>query len=406
MPRRAAQGTGTIRKKTVTRSGKEYTYWEARYTAGIDPGTGKQIQRSITGKTQKEVAQKLKAATASIDAGTYTAPSKMGVGEWLDIWVKEYLGGVKPSTAFLYERQIELYIKPALGAIKLEALNNHTIQGFYNDLGKPKGEKQGLSPKSVKNIHGVLHKALHQAVGVGYLRFNPAGSCTLPRTVRKELVPLDEEKTDAFLIAVEGHTHELLYKVALFTGMREGELLGLMWECVDFKRGVILINKQLQRERKKGGQYYLAPPKNNKPRTITAAPMVMKLLRAQRTKQAEQRLKAGELWEDRGLVFTNEVGGWLSYRTVYDCFKRIVARIGYPETRFHDLRHSYAVAAIRSGDDIKTVQGNLGHATAAFTLDVYGHVTDQMKQDSANRMEAYMEQRFEAVKGKLKGKQA
>ena len=103
MARKAAAGTGTIRKKTVTRSGKEYTYWEARYTAGRDPGTGKQIQRSITGKTQKEVAQKLKAATASIDSGTYTAPGKMTVGQWLDIWTADYLGGVKPRTSDSYK---------------------------------------------------------------------------------------------------------------------------------------------------------------------------------------------------------------------------------------------------------------------------------------------------------------
>lgn len=130
MARKAASGTGTIRKKTVTRSGKEYTYWEARYTAGRDPGTGKQIQRSITGKTQKEVAQKLKAATASIDQGTYTAPSKMTVGQWLDIWTADYLGGVKPYTVASYTSVARNHIKPALGAVKLEALNAHTIQGF------------------------------------------------------------------------------------------------------------------------------------------------------------------------------------------------------------------------------------------------------------------------------------
>ena len=100
---RSAAGAGTIRKKTVTRSGKPYTYWEARYTVGYDPGTGKQIQRSITGKAQKEVAQKLKAATAAIDAGTYQDPSAMTVGEWMDTWVREYLGDVKPHTVASYK---------------------------------------------------------------------------------------------------------------------------------------------------------------------------------------------------------------------------------------------------------------------------------------------------------------
>ncbi|MCI2106916.1 MAG: N-terminal phage integrase SAM-like domain-containing protein [Intestinimonas sp.] len=184
MPRRAAQGTGTIRKKTVTRSGKEYTYWEARYTTGTDPGTGKQIQRPITGKTQREVSQKLKAATAAIDAGTYTAPSRMTVGEWLDIWAQDYLGGVKPFTVASYNGQIRNHIKPALGTVRLEALNAHTIQRFYNDLSKPHDDKPGLSPKTVKGVHGVLHKALQQAVMIGYIRFNPSDACTLPRMVR------------------------------------------------------------------------------------------------------------------------------------------------------------------------------------------------------------------------------
>lgn len=388
--RKAAAGTGTIRKKTVTRNGKEYTFWEARYTAGTDPGTGKQIQRSISGKTQKEVAKKLKEVTASLDAGTYIAPSKMTVGEWLDIWARDYLGGVKPFTVASYTATIKNHIKPALGAIRLEALNAHTIQSFYNSLGKPKGDKPGLSPKTVKNVHGVLHKALKQAVLIGYIRSNPADACTLPRIEKKQIKPLDEEQSRRFLEAIKGHRLEDLFTVTLFTGMREGEVLGLTWNCVDFEKGLILINKQLQREKKKGGAYIFAPLKNDKARTITPAPWVMQLLRTHRSKQNEQRLRAGELWEDSSLVFTDELGHHLAIHTVYSAFKKVAASIGCPDARFHDLRHSYAVAAIRSGDDIKTVQGNLGHATAAFTLDVYGHVTDQMKRESAQRMEQYI----------------
>lgn len=166
---RNAAGTGSIRKKTVTRDGKEYTYWEARYTEGYDPGTGKQIQRSVTGKTQKEVAQKLKAATAAIDAGTYIVPSKMTVGEWLDIWQQDYLGSVKPRTLDSYRTTVETYLKPAFGAVKLDALATHVIQRFYNSLQKGQGPRQPLSPKTIRNVHGVLHKALQQAVELGYL---------------------------------------------------------------------------------------------------------------------------------------------------------------------------------------------------------------------------------------------
>lgn len=385
MARKAAAGTGTIRKKTITRNGKEYTYWEARYTIGRDPGTGKQIQRSITGKTQKEVAQKLKAATAAIDAGTYTTPSRMTVGQWLDIWTAEYLGAVKPRTVDLYKGVVKARIQPGLGAVKLETLTPHTVQSYYNGL-----SKEGLAPKTVKNIHGILHKALQQAVANGYIKTNPADSCILPRPVRRELKPLDEDMITAFLQAIQGHQFADLFTVTLFTGMREGEALGLLWDCVDLTKGTITVDKQLQLIRGSGGQYQMLPTKNSKSRSITLAASVVKMLRDVKRKQLENRLRYGPLWEDSGFVFTDELGHHLSASSVYKSFKKVMEQIGSPETRFHDLRHSYAVASIRSGNDIKTVQENLGHATAAFTLDVYGHVTEKMKQESAAQLDQFI----------------
>lgn len=385
MAGKSASGSGTIRKKNVMRNGKEYTYWEARYTAGYDPGTGKQIQRSISGKTQKEVAQRLKAATASIDAGTYRSPSKMTVGEWLDIWTDEYLGGVKPRTVDSYKSTVKNQIRPAMGAIRLESLNAHTIQGFYNSL------SERLSAKTVKNTHGILHKALQQAVANGYISFNPADACIIPRAVRKELHPLDEAQISTFLQAIRGHRFEALFTITLFTGMREGEVLGLTWDAVDIEKGTLLINKQLQKDRGKGGEYRLVTTKNSKGRCITLAPFVLALMKDVRRQQLRWRLQNARCWDNpMNLVFTDELGGHLMPHTVYHRFKAVVEAMGCPDVRFHDLRHSYAVAAIRAGDDVKTVQENLGHATASFTLDIYGHVTEQMKQASASRMEQFI----------------
>ena len=390
MARKTAAGNGTIRKKTIMRKGKQYTYWEARYTEGIDPGTGKQIQRSITGKTQKEVSQKLKAVTTSIDDGTYTTPSKMTVGQWLDIWTAEYLGAVKPRTVDSYKSNVKNHIKPGLGALKLDSLNAHMIQSFYNGLGEEKNSKAGVSPKTVKNIHGVLHKALQQAVANGYIRFNPTDACILPKITKKEIQPLNEDQIASFLQAIKGHRFEALFIVTLFTGMREGEALGLLWDCVNLEKGTITVNKQLQKIRSSQGEYTLAPTKNGKGRSITVAPSIIKVLRNVKKTQLEHRLRYGACWEDTGYVFTDELGHHLKHQTVYLDFKKIMEQIDSPNTRFHDLRHSYAVASIRSGDDIKTVQENLGHATAAFTLDVYGHVTERMKKESADRMEQFI----------------
>lgn len=377
-PTRNAQGGGSIRKR-------KDGLWEARYTVGRNPGTGRQVQKSVYGKTQAEVRKKLQQATAAIDEGVYMEPSKVTVSGWLDIWLSEYLGGVKPRTVITYRKAAENYIRPSLGAVKLSALTTPEIQALYNRL--QRGES-GLSPKTIKNLHGVLHKALEQAVEIGYIKFNPANACKLPRVEKAEIKPLDDKEIAAFIGAIQGHPFEAVYLVTLFTGMRESEVLGLTWDNVDFEGGTILISRQLQRI---DGEYRFTTPKNGKSRRITPAPYVMDVLRDQRRRQAEWQIKAGSVWQNvDGLVFTNEIGRNLSAQTVYLHFKKLAASIGCPDTRFHDLRHSYAVAALQAGDDVKTVQENLGHHTAAFTLDIYGHVTERMKRESAERMEQFI----------------
>ena len=394
MPRnkntRAAQGTGTIRKKTVTRNGKPYEFWEARYTVGRDPGTGKQLQRSISGKTQKEVAQKLKAVLRDLDTGLYTEPSKMTVGQWLDTWLSEYVEpSCKPLTLSTYESRIRTRLKPALGNIKLTEISTTQIQTFYNNLIR----KEGLSPKTVKSTHGILHKALAQATDLRYILFNPADPVKLPRIERKEISPLTEAEISAFLEEIKkGEPFARLFTVTLFTGMREGEICGLTWDAVDFRNGTITVKQQLQKGKEKGADHYLISTKSGKTRTITAATSVMQILKEQLFEQRKQHLQMGLAWKNQwNLVFTQEDGGYIPPQTALKHFKKVAERIGRPDARFHDLRHTYAVASLQEGDDVKTVQQNLGHATAAFTLDVYGHVSEKMKQESAARMERFIE---------------
>ena len=384
--KRTTSGMGSIRKVTKVVKGKEYTYYEARYTEGFDPRTGKQIQRSISDKSKKVVAQKLKAALAAIDAGTYKAPCKMTVAQWLDIWVAEYLNSVKPLTKHNYNKQVQKHLKPALGAARLETLDTHTIQRFYNSL-----IASGLSPKTVKNVHGILHCALQQAIACDYIYRNPADACKLPKVTKPEIKPLEPEEIARLLKEAEQDDYCNLFIVAMFTGMRQGELLGLAWECVDFQSGIITVKQQLQC---KDGNYFLETPKSGKNRTILPAPIVMDALRNQLERQQKEQEQAGEMWDNQfNLVFTDALGKYLVRRTVVKHFKKISQRAGISDdARFHDLRHSFAVSSLYAGDDIKTVQANLGHATAQFTLDVYGHVTQKMRQDSANRMQKFYEQ--------------
>lgn len=319
MPRtdRGANGNGAIRKITTSKNGKTYTYWQARYTEGYDPGTGKQVQRSITGKTQKDVAKKLKEATLAIDHGTYTAPCRLTVREWMDIWTADYMNDKKYLTVKNYKALIEHHIKPELGAIRISDLAPHMIQQFYNRLLKsgcavPKRDKAGkivkkngktvLEPapmcaKSVRNVHGVLSKALSVAVNIGYLHANPTERVTLPRVEKKELRPLTDEQVSLFLKEASSDSYEIILKVILFTGLRESEAIGLTWDCIDFKNRSVKICKQLQKRPLRDGGTTFASLKNDKTRILKPAPFVMGLLERQYREQSMQKRIAGSAWK-------------------------------------------------------------------------------------------------------------
>jgi len=374
---RRTKGSGSIRQK------KNGT-WEARFTTGKDV-FGKQVQKSVSGKTADEARRKMIAALKDVDEGTYTDPNKTKLSVWLDRWLMFYVKNtVKPLTYDSYEQSCRLYLKPYLGEIRLKDLTTDMIQAMYVEL------LERLSPKTVRNIHGVLHKALKKAVNLGTLKINPADLCELPKVKKKKLNTLTiDDSIGDFLEAIKGTKYEEIMYITLFTGMRAGEILGLTWDCVDFKENTILVEKQLKKTSHNAhAEYCLDSTKNDKARTIVCAPSVMLMFARQKSKQEKWQGKAGSAWSNKwNLVFTNELGEHLCHFSVYKDFKKIVTEIGCPELRFHDLRHSYATLCLEAGDDLKTVQENLGHATASFTLDVYGHLTKKMQNLSAQRVQ-------------------
>ncbi|MDY3984744.1 tyrosine-type recombinase/integrase [Dysosmobacter sp.] len=377
---RAAQGAGSIRQRTDGT-------WEARITIGTNPGTGKPDRKSVYGKTQAEVRKKMTAIQRAVDNGTYQAPDKTTVSESLDEWMKTFCAvKVKPLTYSSYEVAIKNHIKPSIGALKMQAVKGVHVQKLYNGM-----TAAGSSAKTVKNVAAILHKAFSVAQKQGMIQVNPCDAAELPKATQKEIKPLTDAEIPLFLKAIDGHPMENAYALCLFAGLREGECLGLSWSQVDFEARRITISQQLQHEKKKGAAYYIAPgTKSGKPRQIEPPEIAFQYLRAERKRQAENRLAAGELWSNPdNLVFTDEMGGHLAISTFYKTFKRIAASIGRPDARPHDLRHTAATVAIASGADIKSVQDLLGHATASFTLNVYAHSSDQMKKDTAARMQSY-----------------
>ena len=232
---------------------------------------------------------------------------------------------------------------------------------------------------------------MEQAKKLGYIRSNPLDAVILPHMEKKQVETLADEELIRFLDLIKGEPDELIYFVTVFTGLRQGEVLGLTWDCVDFANNTLLINKQhtLQRQTK---EYVFAALKNDKIRTLTVADEVIDALREQQARQKAWAETAGSAWSNPdGLVFTTELGRYVSNKTLYNRFKRLMKDNGFDDLRFHSLRHTFAVNSLRAGDDIKTLQENMGHYSAAFTLDRYGHVTDTMRRESANRMQAFIE---------------
>lgn len=374
MSKRRANGEGSIYKH-------EKGFWVGRYSYH---GT----RKAIYGKTQAEVRKKLREIATKIDADEFIEDEDITVEQWMDIWQNDYLGNVKPGTVANYEMHNRLYITPEIGSIKLCDLKAPQIQKMYNKL-----IRKGLSPKSVKNTHGCLHRALDIAVKVGYLSKNVTEACILPRVEQSEIEPLDTPDVVALMKVLNTAEYGALFKTALFTGMRSGELLGLTWDCVDFENGVIYVKKQLIQPRHKGDKPYWGTLKNDKPRTILPAPYVMEVLKEHKEHQKQQELAAGSAWNPGkfpNLVFTHPDGSHLSQPTLWKQFQKVLSDAGLGHHRFHDLRHSYSVISLQAGDDMKTLQMNLGHHTAAFTMQRYAHATATMNRASANRMQDFI----------------
>lgn len=339
----------------------------------------------VYGKTYQDVQKQISTIALKAELGLLVCESDLPLSEWLEQWITSYVN-VKDNTLVRYQEDITQHISPAIGKICLCNLRTGHIQQFYN-----KKLKDGMSPKSLRNLHGVLHEALERAVLTDLIAKNPSNACVLPKVRQAEMHPLVGAEIGRFLDEIKCDPYADLYYVSLFTGMRQGEALGLTWDSILFDCGVIHLQHQLQKERKKGGGHHLVALKNSEDRYVQPAPQVLDVLKRIKAAQDIMKRTSGNTWNnDMGLVFVNAQGGHLTKVTTYNHLKVIARRMGKPELRFHDLRHTYATLSLQTGANIKTVSSQLGHATTAFTLDRYGHTTDPMRKDAADRMSAFI----------------
>ena len=379
---RRGHGEGSITKRKDGR-------WQASILVGYDPKTGKQKRKYFYGRTRKEVQRKLNEIIPEVQAGTYREPANITVAEWFTTWLNVYMKpSLRPTTWESYRYQVEGHIIPALGHLRLAQLQTAHIQRLYNDKlqgGRLDGKPGGLSPKSVRYIHTVIHSCLEQARKESMITINPAGAVRLPKLEKPEIKYLGTAEAAIFLAMARESKHFAAFYLALSTGMRRGELLALRWKDIDFEAEQLTVNQGLVRISGKG-LVFQEPKTALSNRVISLAPAVAQVLKEHREQQTDGRIMAGAAYNSElDLVFSNELGEPICPRAFTRVFERLVKKAGLNVT-FHGLRHTFATLALQEGVDVKTIQETLGHHSAAFTMDVYSNVTAKMRREAADRV--------------------
>src|ERR687898_2826625 len=353
--------------------------WEARYTVHTAEGRRRPV---LYGKTRAEVSAKLTKAMADRDGGVVFDAGGATVGAYLDRWLSDSVRGtVRESTYSRDKYLVTNHVKPALGRLKLKNLNAPHLQGLYRDR-----LDSGLSGSTVQKIHYVLHKGLRQAVMWNLIPRNPADSVKAPTPTPKEMHPLSAQEARRLLEAARGDRLEALYVLAVHTGMRRGELLGIKWGDVDLENATVRVRRTLTRN---GTGYVLGEPKTKKSRrTVRITPQAVEALESHRVKQSEEMLTSGSLYKEQGLVFAGTGGRLINPSNLRQrSFKPLLEHAGLPRITFNDLRHTCASLLFQKNVHPKFVQELLGHASVTITLDTYSHMLPGMGDQAADALE-------------------
>ena len=373
MDTRRAKGEGTVYRRSDGR-------WVGQVNLGWKDG--RRIRKSLQGSTAKEVRDRVRALVRNVEDGALPATRSPRLSDFFTQWLTSVKPALRPSTYASYEGTTRLHITPEIGHVALDKLS---IDHVSRLIARKRGESQ-LSPRSTRYVLQILRIALNKAVRWGLVTRNVATLVDAPRVAQKDVRVLSPEETKRLLEATHGDEMKGLVVLAVSTGLRLGEALGLQWPDIDLERRQLRVSKTLQRVA--GHGQVLAETKTRRSRRSIVLPVTTaEALRDHRTLQAQLRRAAGSEWYGGNFVFTSSTGRPLDHRNVQRAFKRILRKARLPKMRFHDLRHSCASLLLAEGVSPRVVMETLGHSRIAVTMDTYSHVMPALMHDAADAID-------------------
>ena len=367
-------------RRRTNGEGSIYPAGDGRLRGAItltNPLTGQSVRRYVSGRTRAEVVRRLEALRGEAAAGAIADET---TAVYLARWLPTAKARLRPSTYRECVRHVERYFAPVIGAIPLARLSPADVERAMSGL-----VSTGYSPQTALHARATLRRALHDAQRDGLVLRNAAALARPPRATRHEMRPLTTREVRQLLDATKDQPMGPLFAVAVGTGLRLGELLGLRWS--DIGESALTVRRSLARA--EGGGWALAEPKTARSRrTVMLPAFADAALGQQRSRQAELRAIAGTAWQDRsGMIFTDAVGRPLHPSAVSHAFRAAADSLGLSGVRLHDLRHTAATLLLGAGVPLKVVSETLGHSSIAITADVYAHVTPELRREAADAMD-------------------
>ena len=368
--------------------GKRRTVWYARVELPADPVTGMRRRKRVSAPTRKEVERQAREILHAAERGGYVDGGRLPLRDFLEKWLEDYgRGAWEPTVWTTNAGLVRNHVVPTLGQVKLEKLTAADINALYRQKlkeGRLDGKPGGLSNRTVRYIHSLVKQALSHAVKWGLILHNVADAVDPPKRNRPEMRTWDAQQVAHFLDAARDCHYYPVYVIALLSGMRRGEILGLRWQDVDLERAALTIQQTLKDDH--GRLYFGAPKTHRSKRPVALTADTVAFLRSHKARQNKIRLMMGDKWEDNDLVLTTETGRPIHPTNMSRRYRQVVESLELPFIRFHDLRHTHATLLLNSGENLKVVSERLGHASTAFTMDTYYHPGDQMQREVAERL--------------------